>query len=148
MNKIIQCLILYALIVITPTIMACPHDPSSIVEITSIEHHQNFLNNHQGPCVVLYHMTNCIYCEKIKPIFQKMPGMFDHVTFYMVNGPEINAEQDVRIDGYPTMLFLNHGQIVDTQIGAAPENVIIQKLNDLDSATKPQAKKRSGNRSK
>jgi thioredoxin-like negative regulator of GroEL len=149
MKNIIKYAIFYTLAATTVSILTCPHDSSSIVEISTTEHHKNLLNNHQGPSAVLYHMDHCKYCTAIEPIFESLSNQdqFDHVTFYTVNGPQVNAEQDVAIDGYPTIRFFNHGQVVDEQVGAAPQDVIIQKLNSLDP-TKPQTKKKSPNRSK
>ena len=141
MKNIIKYAILYALLVITPSIITCPHDESSIVTISTVDHHKNFLNNNQGPCVVFYHMVNCMYCEKMKPMFTKLANLFGHITFYMVNGPDLQAEQDVKeimgqnIEGYPTIITLNHGQVVGKQDGAASQNVIIQMLSNVDPAT-------------
>lgn len=149
MKNIIKYAIFYTLAATTVSILTCPHDSSSIVEISTTEHHQNLLNNHQGPSAVLYHMDNCKYCTATKSIFEKLSNQnkFNHVTFYTINEPQVNAEKKIAIHGYPTIHFFNHGQIVDEQIGAAPQDVIIQKLKSLDS-TKPQTKKISRNRSK
>ena len=148
MKKLIQYSILYALIVITQPISTCPHDgniddPNTVIAITTPDHHQNFLTNNLGPSAVLYHMNGCHYCKETKPIFTDLAGddRFDHITFYSANGPEINAENDVanltdqKIDGYPTIFFFNQGEVVDSQVGAADQNVIIQKLNNTDPAT-------------
>lgn len=135
---------LYALIVITRPIVTCPHDKNidntdSVITINTTDHHQNFLAKNQGASAVLYHMDNCYYCKKTKPMFTDLAcdDRFDDIAFYSVNGPEVQAEKDIKImtnqeiDGYPTILFFNQGQVVDSQIGAAPQDVIIRKLKGI-----------------
>lgn len=141
MKKLMQYAILYTLFVTTIT-KACPFDQPAIIEITTQDHHQNFLQNNQGPSAVLYHMDNCHYCKQTKPQFEQLAqsNQFNHVTFYTAHGPNLQAEQDVQkhtdqeIEGYPTMLFFNQGRVVDSQIGATEQDVIIQKLQNLTSS--------------
>ena len=141
-NITLRC-IFYLLIVTTQSIISCPHDVTLSMTITDRTQHQSFLKNNEGPCVVLYHMDHCNYCTKMMPVFEKLSKRkaFEHIVFMLVNGPELEAQDDVstiihkNIDGYPTMLFFNHGKVVDEIIGAAPEHLIIKKLDALDAAT-------------
>ncbi len=147
MKNLIKYTTLHALLVITSTIITCPHNKNldtiePIVEIKTSDHHQTFLTHNQGPSVVFYHIDGCHYCNKTQPVFENLArnDQFDHITFYSANGPKIKAKNDIEsltnqtINGYPTILFFNKGEIVDSQVGATDQNVIIQKLNDLDTS--------------
>lgn len=132
----------HLLIVITLPILACPHTGSSIIEITTPEHHRKLLQDNMGPCAILYYLQDCTYCKEIYPVFEKLARHknYDHITFYKINGPQLQAESDAQIiagpwQGYPSILFFNHGKLINQQIGSAPQNVIIQKLDSLDDNT-------------
>jgi thiol-disulfide isomerase/thioredoxin len=155
MKKLTNLAILYALIVITGPILTCPHDKNiddtdSVITINTTDHHHNFLAKNQGASAVLYHMDNCYYCKKTKPMFTDLAcdDRFDDIAFYSVNGPQVQAEKDIKsitnqeIDGYPTILFFNQGQVVDSQVGAAPQDVIIQKLYGMSSQPNKEKKHR------
>jgi hypothetical protein len=79
----------------------------------------------------------------MQPAFQDLAqdNAFRHITFYTVNGPTFKASTHVKnilneeIVGYPTILFINQGQLIAKQVGGAQKDTIIQKLNCLSSQT-------------
>ncbi|MGZ6255038.1 MAG: thioredoxin family protein [Candidatus Chromulinivorax sp.] len=143
MKKIIKTILLHTFLVIPFTVQNCPNTMhnESIIQITSSENLQNLLKNNQGPTVIAFYMDNCPYCKEIMPFFEKAAekSEFCHITFYSANGPIVNAEKYIlnflkkQLPGYPTLYFLNQGKIQDQIIGAASQDTIIQKLNNLSN---------------
>jgi len=84
-------------------------------------------------------MDHCGWCAKMHPIMENVAknSNFHAITFYQANGPELQASIHVKnilqkkITGYPTIFFLNQGEVIDIQIGSTNEDTIIKKLNKL-----------------
>lgn len=140
MKTIIKYSILY-LILATSIITACPHDKDFIIPITTQRELKSLLTNNLGPTAIAFHMDKCNWCNQMDSIFKKVAqgNQFDHVTFYKANGPNLEAPTHVKktlyrkIPGYPYILIMNKGKVIKEQIGGAPQEVIIQKLNSLSN---------------
>ena len=140
MKSIIKYSIFY-LIFATFTIIAHVHDKESIVTIKTEDDLKNLLINSQGPSAISFHMDRCGWCIQMQPIFQDLAhnDQFGHITFYTANGPALKASTHVKnalneeILGYPTILFMNQGKIIDKQIGGADKEVVTKKLHKLSS---------------
>lgn len=137
-NSIYRIVTIIILITIMHTTLPCPHiDCQPIVTITSNQQHQDLLHHMQGPVAIYYFMNNCTYCESITILFNQLSidDQFDDITFYSVNGPEINAQQDLQaiynLQGYPTVLFFNKGNLIDVQLGQTDRTTINKKLIKL-----------------
>lgn len=138
MNRLVKYSILY-LVFTASTIIAHVHDKDSVVIMETEEDLRSLLENSQGPSAISFHMDRCGWCIQMQPIFQELADNdeFGHITFYRVNGPTLKASTHVKealnekIPGYPTILFMNQGKVVDKQVGGTTKEVIIQKLNGL-----------------
>ena len=94
----------------------------------------------QNPTAVLLFMNNCTYCKTITPVFQKhaLEPRFKNVKFLQANGYDLKAHTHVKreskdqfkVPGYPSVLFINKGKIVDVLIGGDPTK-LEQKLNSF-----------------
>lgn len=134
--------ILYC-ILITSMIIGCPHDTDIIVPIPTEEALESLLSNSQGPTSIFVYSQGCSWCQSMYPILEKIAQNpeFNHVTFYHVDGEKLHAPVHFQniveemIKGYPSIIFMNQGAIVDRQIGATSEDVIIQKLHKLTNGT-------------
>lgn len=151
MKNIIKYSILYIIFAIS-TITACPRDKDdSVLAIETEEGLINLLSNCQGPTAISFHMDRCGWCIQMQPIFQELAENeeFCHITFYTVNGPTLKASTHVKdilnkkISGYPTILFMNQGKVIETQIGGASKEVITKKLRALSSTPETVKSKRS-----
>lgn len=85
---------------------------------------------------VLGTSPGCPWCNKIKPIFQELQQKFPHISFIEVNGSNLPLhvhakKQNIGIKGYPTILFVKNGKIVDMQVGYTSKNKIEEKLKQL-----------------
>jgi thiol-disulfide isomerase/thioredoxin len=128
---------------------------TAIVTMQRPDHLQNFFQNNKGPSTVFLSMNGCGFCKSMQPEFEKLANdpQFKHITFYQGDGPTLQADEHAsnilsqEINGYPTLYFFNEGELVDTQVGAAPAQVIIQKLNNLSDQpglkSKPKSTKKS-----
>lgn len=142
MKRIIKHSILYLIFATSSIIISCPEHKDSnnkdaIVVIETEDGLENLLKNNEGPCLISFFMDKCGWCKKMHPIIENLANddQFYHITFYSVNGPLLKAAEKVKeilnilITGYPTMLFINRGEVVDKQIGGANQEAMIQKLN-------------------
>ncbi|MBV8660989.1 MAG: thioredoxin family protein [Candidatus Dependentiae bacterium] len=137
MKRIINYSILYLIFATSSIAIACPHDEDLVVAIETEDDLQNLLNNNEGPCLISFFMDRCGWCKKMHPIIENLAqdNQFYHITFYTINGPLLKAAEKVKeilnvlITGYPTMLLMNQGKVIDKQIGGTSQEAMTQKLN-------------------
>lgn len=140
MKKLIKYITLYFLLV-PSFIFACRRDVNHVITIDTEKHLEKLLKNHQGPSVVYFYMDKCGWCKKMGPLFDELSdnAMFDHITFYKANGPHLQAAThckkilDINIVGYPYMIFMNKGKVVDKQIGGTKKEILMEKLQALQA---------------
>lgn len=128
------------------------NDPSAIFDTTKADYLESLVAlidtedqllaalDSQKPTAILLFMNNCTYCKTITPIFQKhaLEPRFKKVNFLQANGYDLKAHTHVKreskdqfkIPGYPSVLFVNKGKIVDVLIGGDPTK-LEQKLNSF-----------------
>ncbi len=134
---IILCFMFTASITVTHNL-----DRDTIVQIETEQDLKNLLENNIGPSAISFHMDSCGWCMKMHPIFESFArdNQFNHITFYSVNGPILKAHTHVKeilnktVTGYPTIFFMNQGKLIDKQVGGAPSDILIKKLNGLSSS--------------
>lgn len=72
----------------------------------------------------------CGPCRAVGPIVEELAKDYEgKAVIGKVNvdeNPEITTKYGIR--NIPTILFIKNGEIVDKQVGAAPKNVLEQKL--------------------
>lgn len=96
------------------------------------------------PTVILAYMENCNHCQHLKPFFKKQSLKMPGVTFLIVNGPKLSIPKYVtirskeqkllnpkshefRIIGFPSIIFVKDGSIIDLQTGGSP-GALAEKL--------------------
>ena len=138
MKFIIKLSILYG-IFMASTIMTCPDTPVSITCIEEQKDLELLLTQSQGPIFVYFYMNRCGWCEKMKPIIKNLSTMaeFDEISFYNVNGQELQAAPIIQkslqlpVRGYPFMIMMNQGKLIEQQIGGVNEDILTEKLHTL-----------------
>ncbi len=138
MKFIIKLSILYG-IFMTAQMIPCPDIASPITCIEKQKDLELLLTQSQGPIFVYFYMNRCGWCEAMKPIINKLSTMheFDDISFYNVNGQELQAAPIIQtslqmsVRGYPFMIMMNQGKLVEHQIGGVDENILIEKLRTL-----------------
>ncbi|MEN8243067.1 MAG: thioredoxin [Chloroflexota bacterium] len=95
------------------------------INITDAEFDEQVLQN-TLPVVVDFWAPWCGPCKMVGPILEKLAEEYaGKVVVAKVNTDE-NPQyaQQFGVQGIPTMIFVNQGQLVHSQVGALPENVL------------------------
>jgi thioredoxin 1 len=88
------------------------------------------------PVIVDFWAPWCGPCRMVAPVLDKLAKeMSDKVLIAKVNTDE-NADWATRygVRGIPTMLFINNGEVVHTQVGALPEALLRDVLDQFLTA--------------
>lgn len=111
--------------------------PSRVNSITT-EDGQHAALTSQKPTVIMGYMHHCPHCNHLKPIFDKLANKYPLISFVTINGPALNMHQKVayltngtkKIPGYPTVVAIKNGKIVDMVIGGDKKKIetMIAKL--------------------
>jgi len=144
-KKIILSLTLVAL-----TINSCPDHNDTLVCVKDQNNLKSLIYESQGPILISLYMDRCGWCNKMEPIIEKLSqeDKFAPITFYTANGPELQAPKLLQahtskqeVPGYPFIILMNHGKIIDKQIGGTTEKELEIKLNKLLKAYKKNVEK-------
>jgi thioredoxin 1 len=102
------------------------------IEVTDAMFEQTVLKS-EKPVLVDFWAAWCGPCRMLHPIVDELNAeLGDKVVFAKVdvdNNQEYAAKYGVR--NIPTVLLFKGGEIVDKQVGVAPKNVYLTKLNAL-----------------
>lgn len=102
------------------------------IHITDAEFDEKVLKS-TTPVVVDFWAPWCGPCKMIAPVLEKLAAEYDgKVTIAKVNTDE-NPEWAMKygVQGIPTLLFVNQGQLKDRIVGVAPTPVIKTKIDGL-----------------
>ena len=85
------------------------------------------------PVMVDFSATWCGPCKKVAPIIEKIgedyAGKVLVVKCDVEDCPEVSRNYGIM--NIPTVLYFTGGQVVDKNVGAAPEKVFVEKLEKL-----------------
>lgn len=89
--------------------------------------------NSMIPVIVDFSATWCGPCKKVAPIIEKIgedyAGKVLVVKCDVEECPGTSAKFGIM--NVPTVLFFKGGQVVDKNVGAAPERVFVEKIEKL-----------------
>ncbi len=117
-----------------------PHstEPVSLVdEITTNDELYGALQS-KKPTVIKLYSQHCPYCNVFSKTFEKQAKNYRSMNFVSADGKKLNAPKivgdftnnTVKIPGYPSVLYIKNGTIVDYQIGGNPQ-VLEEKMQKL-----------------
>lgn len=96
---------------------------------------QNFeeLLNAGLPLVIDFSATWCGPCQKIAPIIDELATEYEGKVNICKCDVDENDGLTSRfgIRNVPTIIFLKNGEVVDKQVGAAPRQTFVDKINGL-----------------
>jgi thioredoxin 1 len=89
--------------------------------------------NSDKPVIVDFWAEWCGPCRMIAPIIEEISKEYSGKAIVtkcdVDNSPQVTTKYGIR--NIPTVLFFKDGKIADKQVGAAPKNNFVNKLNAL-----------------
>lgn len=111
--------------------------------ITTVDDFYQCINNtakNGSKAVLFLQMNNCPHCKALMQAYQKnmLNSKYQSLDFRTANGPMLQAHELVKnisankinIPGYPVILYVKNGKILDHQIGGDAKT-LTAKLNNL-----------------
>ncbi len=103
-----------------------------MIELTNEIFEETVLKS-ELPVLVDFSATWCGPCKKVAPIVEKIGE--DYAGKVVVVKCDVEECEEVArrygIMNIPTVLYFKNGEVVDKNVGAAPEKVFIEKLEKL-----------------
>lgn len=98
--------------------------------ITSSEFDQDVLES-KKPVLVDFFATWCGPCKILSPVLDKLDEEFkDKIEMYKVDiDANQNLAREYRVMSVPTMKIFKDGEVLETIVGAQPEDVLKSKLD-------------------
>ena len=111
-------------------------DDAKYVTITDANFQQEVLDS-DVPVLIDFWAEWCGPCRMIAPTIEQLAVEFEGKAKIgkvdVDTNPQISMNYGVR--SIPTLLFFKDGQVVDQLVGAAPKNVLADKLVNLSTET-------------
>jgi len=101
------------------------------VELTDATFHEVIKS--EKPVLVDFWAEWCGPCRVIAPILEEIAQEMGDQVIIAKMDVDSNSEvpYEYRITSIPTLIFFKNGEMKDRLVGAAPKNVIMQKLKAL-----------------
>jgi thioredoxin 1 len=98
---------------------------SEPINVTDAEFSETILNN-ELPVVVDFWAPWCGPCKMVGPILDKLAAEYaGKVVIAKINTDDENQHaMQMGVQGIPTMMFFNQGNLVHRQVGALPEPML------------------------
>lgn len=103
-----------------------------VVEITDSNFDELVLKADK-PVVIDFWAVWCGPCRMVNPIVEDLSAKYDGKV--VIGKVDVDSNPDIAtrygIRNIPTVLFLKNGEVADKQVGVAPRQKFVDKLNGL-----------------
>ncbi len=113
---------------------------SQPIHVTDAEFDKNVLQN-PLPVIVDFWAPWCGPCKMVAPVLEKFAREMDGKLVVAKVNTDENPEWAMKygVQGIPTMLFVFGGKIIHRQVGALPEKMLREAVNQFIEVTAPKA---------
>lgn len=81
--------------------------------------------------VVDFSAVWCGPCKMVAPVLEQLSEELTDVSFYNVDvDKNMDLAQEYKITNIPAILVMKKGQVVNTQVGFAPKDVLAEVINN------------------
>lgn len=105
---------------------------SAIVDLTS-ENYTTEVEQSLVPVIIDFWSEHCGPCKMLAPVLDQVAGEVEGLAKVakvdVMNNRELAMKFAVR--AVPTLVFLNHGEVIETKIGMMAKDAIVAKLTAL-----------------
>jgi len=93
----------------------------------------DFINKASRPVMVDFFSPTCGPCRALAPVIDNLAKKFSGRAIIAKLDTDRNqmTAANFQIRGVPTLIFFKNGRVADRITGAAPEQALMQKLNQL-----------------
>jgi len=94
---------------------------------------ENIVLKSSTPVVVDFWAPWCAPCKMIAPVLEKIAAEYNDKLLVAKVNTDDNPEWAMKfgVQGIPTLLFIDQGQVTDRLVGAAPAQAIKAKVDGL-----------------
>ena len=102
------------------------------LHITDAEFEEKVLKS-DIPVIVDFWAPWCGPCRMVAPILDKVAKAYDGKLLVAKVNTDENVEwaQKYNVRGIPTMLFVHNGEVIHQQVGALPEGMLMEAVNQF-----------------
>ncbi len=99
------------------------------LEILNNSNFKQFIENNKGTVLVDFYADWCGPCKMVAPILEKIHNENEDITIVKVNVDESNEiAREYNVVNIPTMVVFKDSAVAHVQVGALPEQQILQFL--------------------
>ena len=108
---------------------------NQVVEIPA-EHFDREVKNADRPVVIEFWIRSCSFCQKFKPIYEKLPAIFDgKVKFFAMNMflslENLKLAEGLGVEDTPTLKIFCRGKEVGEVIGYRPLDKVVDAIQEI-----------------